>query len=194
MKWPLHNSHPITTDFHELRPIRDPKRPHGAVDIGCPVDTEIFSPERGRCLYHVLLKKRPEVTSHNLYHPSTGVWYPFSNYWFDTWGGMIIVFGDSGQMHVFTHCQYNILLALNFQDRPNIAVDETSEGVLISNIDNPRKVEQAEHIGYSGNEGLSTGPHVHYEIHPTHWIWTVHEDRPDPMKIKWDGEVPWEKT
>jgi len=38
-----------------------------------------------------------------------------------------------------------------------------------------QKVQQGQVIGYIGNTGLSTGPHLHYEVH-------IGSDVVDPLK------------
>jgi murein DD-endopeptidase MepM/ murein hydrolase activator NlpD len=44
-------------------------------------------------------------------------------------------------------------------------------------------VARGEIIGYAGNTGYSTGPHLHYEVH-------VDGRRVDPMKYVYDS-TPW---
>jgi len=183
MTYPL-SSKRITAPWNEPRPlgVADPARAHvhGAIDIGCPVGEEIRSPEMGIVYWQCQPRKRTDT--HNVYWDDDS-WYAFSNYFHETYGGLVIVEGkESGLTHVFAHIEAPTVFRMLNQHTSHIDCLEDDVSYLICNMSQGRAIEEGEIIGYSGNAGKSTGPHVHYEIHRRR-SWLPHGERPDPAKL-----------
>jgi hypothetical protein len=88
--------------------------------------------------------------------------------------------------HLFTHSWWNQLYNKNIIDKLLITYQEEKKQdrfpiASMHNLATPAFIKVGDIIGYVGNAGFSTGPHVHYEIHEGKF--QVHEDRPDPEKL-----------
>lgn len=186
MYFPIRGPYKITSDFDELRPLSKPidqrKHKHGAIDYGVSKGTLITSPENGILYYHLLA--RQAKGTHNLFWQDK-VWYAFSNYFYEIWGGLIIVEGRTGYTHVFAHIEASVIGKMLNEKTSGIDIIESEQGLLISNLSYGIPIGVAEPIGYSGNAGYSTGPHVHYEIHRNR-KWIPHQYRENPMNLYGD--------
>ena len=180
MTFPVESPWRVSAGFDELRPLANPRRPHGAVDLAVPVGTPIRAPESGICYWH--LQIRNGEGGHDLYWPD-GVWYAFSNYMHDVFGGLLILEGGSSKLtHVFAHVSGETIIRMLNERAERVSYSEDRISYLFSNLDHGAATEEGEVIGYSGNAGLSTGPHVHYEIHNRRH-YTAHEDRQRPEEL-----------
>ncbi|KKL88989.1 hypothetical protein LCGC14_1919200 [marine sediment metagenome] len=193
---------PITTDFFEPRSLATVKKlkdltlspaerqrledllhDHGAVDLGTMQGTPIKAPESGAvfawCAYR---------TAAGIYWPDTprinGKSNTFRNYFYDTFGGVLILHTDK-LTHVITHSYGNQLF--NKDIFPDVRYHEEGKQTrfpLHAIYTTPIIVERGDTIGYVGNQGQSTAPHVHWEIHHGR-AWERWEDRINPAR--WAG-------
>lgn len=180
MTFPVDKPWRLTAGFDELRPLGNPRRKHGAVDLACTVGTIIRAPEPGICYWH--LQIRNGEGPHDVFWPDR-IWYAFSNYMHDIFGGLIIFEGWSTKLtHVFAHIEgRDIIRMLNAHEK-GITYYEDRIAYLFTNLERGVAMEEGEIIGYSGNAGQSTGPHVHYEIHNRRH-YTPHADRQRPEEL-----------
>jgi hypothetical protein len=173
----------VTTDFFEPRPISNPgEHVHGAIDIGAPINTPIYAPEGGEvmawCAYRIQSGTYwPDIPIIN------GNILPYCNYFYDTYGGVLILRAKGRQRtHVITHSYSNQLFNKGlFQDIYTYEEKEDSRFPFHAVQTGWHDVRMGAHIGYVGNAGYSTGPHVHWEIHHG-WKWNRWEDRINPER------------
>ena len=177
MTFPLKDDVTWSAGFDQLRPLSKPvaerDHPHGAQDFACPTGTGIYAPEDGKAWYHLIYGDGTQ----NVYWPAGG-WYAFSNYRFNTWGGLVCLEGMSGMTHVFTHLEPRAVHQFCNMPPP------MRQGGLVSYISFKHLdcVREGELLAHSGNAGFSMGPHVHYEIHHGR-AYTKHADRPRPDEL-----------
>jgi len=177
MTFPVDAPWRLSAGFDELRPLANPRRPHGAVDLAVPIGTAIRAPEPGICYWH--LQIRHGEGAHDLYWPD-GVWFAFSNYFYEVFGGLVIFEGWKSKLtHVFAHLAGRDIVRMLNMHKAEISYDEDRISYLFSNLRRGVATEEGTIIGYSGNAGQSTGPHIHYEIHNRRH-YTAHADRQRP--------------
>lgn len=180
MKWPIINHRIITTPWDDPRPISNPgEHPHGAVDIKTPIGAEIVAPEDGMLFLYYAFRQVSEPKS----WPNDGSnTFPWRNYFYDMFGGIIVLKGESGYTHLFAHSYINQLHNKTRHDWVAIEEKAAKRFPLTAMLAGGIRAREGEKIGETGNAGYSTGPHCHYEIHKG-FKWQRWEDRPDPRVI-----------
>lgn len=185
MIWPFETNTDITSDFKERRPLNADFKTHihGAVDVkGCIGDIFV-SPEPGDIMYMMNLRDSKQAGKE---WPDTKMRkYPFVNYFYDMYGGVVLLKGISGKMHVFCHIYKNQMD--RFVKKWNFEEEKLDRRFpFMSFFSDQKFVDAGADIGYFGNAGYSTGCHVHYEIHKKQ-TWTPHKNRINPEEVKWHG-------
>lgn len=189
MLFPIQTYYKLSTEFWHGRPInatpRQKTHPHGAWDAACPVGTEIHAPEPGEVYY--MLAFRSDI-SRGLFEANIEP-QPFDmrghHYFYDTYGGIIILMGESGHTHVMAHSYINQLFNSGFSDNwrsQESPMKERWPVVVFHTFDNSETVRAGDVIGRVGNAGLSTGSHLHYEIHNGK-RYQMHKLRIDPIEL-----------
>lgn len=178
----------VSVGFDQMRPLSAPPEqrthPHGALDIAARTGERIIAPEGG--MLHYWLAFRPDKTRRisELNHVVFPFHFQGHNYFYDIYGGVIILLGKSGMTHFFCHSFANQLYNLSgHRMRWKYAESRETERfpVFVWYTVNGfgHHVREGEKIGDVGNAGFSTGPHVHYEMHKGR-MWNPHADRPRP--------------
>lgn len=200
MRFPLARDWTITTGFDQPRPLTVPprkrKHKHGSWDIAAPAGTPVLAPEPGRLYYFCawrpdLSRRMRELKLSDAPFDMAGY-----HYFYDTYGALIILIGDSGKAHVICHAWLNQLYNDNptgnnirwtYRESPKV---ERWPLACLHTFHDTNVVMSGEHIGAVGSAGLSSGPHIHYEIHPRA-VWTESEKRIRPETIwpeQWEAK------
>jgi hypothetical protein len=113
---------------------------------------------------------------------------PYRNYFYDMFGGILVLKGSSGMTHVFAHIYGNQLfnkLDFNWKDcyMEQKAADRFPIFCWKSKM---KEVSSGEHIGFTGDSGHSSGPHCHYEVHQG-FVWQDWAKRLDPERFVWEA-------
>ena len=185
--FPVQRTWKLAADFAEPRPLEGPKtHVHGAWDIAVPVNTPIYAEVSGK-LYKVYHRRRDGKVFHDLFWLDK-TWFAFSHYYWEVWGCLIILEGDDGKTYVHAHCPREQTMNFFRTDAPCTyqTFDKTDAAEAFHNLDYPVHVSEGDLLGTSGNDGYSTGPHIHLEIHKGR-NYTPHADRPDPA-VLWPDE------
>jgi len=187
MSFPLKSNFRVTADFYEKRPLyAEPKTHiHGAVDLAVPIGTSLYAPEEGYLYYFAAFRNN---SSRNwlVYWPNRSV-FPFSNYFYDTFGAIIVLVSIDGKTHVFAHAFFNQVFNRGVLDKSAFSYyEEPSKEQFplfcFHTLEHARRVIEGEMIGYTGDAGQSEGPHVHWEIH--HGLgWDAWQDRINPFDL-----------
>lgn len=183
MLWPFPGNTKITTPWNDPRPISNPgEHPHGAIDIGTQTGSKIVAPEPGGLYLYFAV--RPNFVVH--WPGKEMESFPYRNYFYDMFGGIAVLRGESGLTHVFAHLYMNTMHNKQRHDWAFQEQREDSRFPVFSFMAGEIKVREGDFIGETGNSGYSSGPHCHYEIH-NGFIWQNWKDRPDPEKIEWEN-------
>jgi hypothetical protein len=184
---PVHGT--LTSDFNEPRPWGKPTHNHGAIDIANSIGAPINAPEDGELIAY--MASRSETAAKNHQGWPAGEWpqidnkqFPFANYFYDMYGGLLILRANSGRCHVFCHAYGNHLwntapVQPDLTKDPYTEEKKDSRFPMFAFMSKPKKVKMGQKIGFIGNSGYSTGPHTHYEIHHG-FYWEPHEKRVNP--------------
>jgi hypothetical protein len=200
MVFPVARHWKITTGFDEMRPLSVPEEqrdhPHGAWDIAAPTGTPIVAPEPGRLYYFVAIRASLDRKLGELdFNSHSPFEFRGHHYFYDTYGVLIILIARNERTHIFAHSWLNQVynrpptgdpLRWTYVESPKV---ERWPVMCWHTFEDRNRVIEGEKIGAIGSAGYSTGPHAHYEIHPTS-VWTEHENRIRPETL-YPSE--WEK-
>lgn len=181
MLWPFPGNTRITAGFDDPRPMSSPgKHKHGAIDIGTAEGSQIVAPEKGELFYY--FGTRPHDS---MYWPQGEMkGFPYRNYFYDMYGALLILKGQSGITHIFTHIYMNQIFNKENCEWAYYEEKLSARFPLFCFKSNEVIVYEGAKIGVTGNSGYSTAPHCHYELHKG-FIWQDWADRPNPEKINW---------
>jgi len=182
MIWAFPGNTKITAGFHEPRPMSNPgEHPHGAIDIATPVGSTILAPEHGKLIMY--FARRPKDGLY--WKPNEMGHFPYRNYFYDMYGGLLILKGESGLTHVFTHIYMSQMHNKEKHDWAYIEEKADERFAIFCMLAGEIEVFEGAKIGVTGNSGYSTGDHCHYELHKG-FVRQAHADRPNPQEILWD--------
>lgn len=175
---------PVTGRWSDKRPLSNPHRPHGGIDIAAEIGTPIYAPEQGT-MYHFCLRRQSKDQWWKWPLKEAAVnGLPWGAYGYDLYGGITVLRSQGGERtHLFCHSWLRQLwtnsVAWSYQESP---ADEDFPIMLFHTFSHPVLVAEGEQIAAVGNQGESTAPHLHWEIH-NGWGWTDYAARPDPERL-----------
>jgi len=187
MQHPLPGSR-ISASYEQKRPLSVPMdrrtHVHGAIDIVADVGTPILAPERGMLYYFAAFRHDRSRTLAELNLDGEPFDFAGRPYFYDVFGGIIILLGNSGKTHLLAHSFMNQLfnsppVRVRWKYKESLKVERWPLTAFYTTNGYGRHVEEGDTIGAVGNAGYSTGAHVHWEIHNGR-RWQEYADRPNP--------------
>jgi len=181
----------LTSNFYEPRPLSNPgKHPHGAVDISAAIGTPIYAPESGTVFCYTGIRKEEKTYWPNPIPKVHGKPFPFRNYFYDMYGGIIVLQAHNGnpekvtRTHIIAHSYGSQIFNKSiFNEYRSHWVEETEDERFPFHAMYTEYIIATEGtlIGFVGNAGYSTGAHVHWEIHHG-FQWEEHKNRVNPER------------
>lgn len=172
----------ITAPFSQPRPLgAAPTHVHGAIDVAPTSIHGVVAPVSGRAQFLQFL--RPNITT---FFPADDkdiiLRHPTHNYFYDLYGGICtIIDKHTGYLHVLTHFWASALWSRSVPVYTESRVEGRFPCVAL--IGTPFVVKEGAPLCPVGNAGFSTGPHVHWEIHPSSEVLSPYADRLDPEAL-----------
>jgi len=184
MLWAFPGNTKITTGFHEPRPVKNPgEHKHGAIDIETKINSLIVAPEKGKMFQFFSI--RPHDSMYWNHKELVGI--PYKNYFYDMFGGLIILKGASGFTHIFAHIYMNKMFNSDSYLEWKYKEEKLNARFPLFCFQSEEvEVFEGAEIGNTGNSGYSSGPHCHYEIHHG-YKWERWENRVNPQEIIWNN-------
>ncbi|MFP4378693.1 MAG: M23 family metallopeptidase [Spirochaetales bacterium] len=180
----------LTAPFDQMRPLSVPESQrthvHGAIDLAAPVGTPILATEAGMLYYFVAFRPTRNRELAELELDNEPFDFAGHPYFYDTYGALIVLLGESGKTHLFCHSFMNQLfndppVRVRWRYKESPAIERHPLTAFYTTNGYGRYVHEGDHIGDVGSAGYSTGPHVHYEMHSGR-RWQPHGDRPNPAE------------
>lgn len=188
MTWPVPGGQ-ITAGFDQMRPLSvSPGQrwhKHGAIDIAAPVGTPILACERGMLYYFAAIRPNRDRDMYELKLEHGPFDFGGKAYFYDVFGALAILLGDSGVTHIFAHSWINQLFneppkRVRWRYKESPKVERFPLCAFFTMNGYGRHVHPGDEIAYVGNAGYSTGAHAHYEMHGGRaWQRWEHRPRPD---------------
>lgn len=182
----------VTTGFWNLRPYSKPWKErtyiHRGWDLSRSHTEKIIAPEMGKVFYQ-FIQRRPQTRTLSQYWPD-GDWYMFSNFYYDTMGGVAVLVGQSGKIYCFGHIDVDVI----FNMMRNYGIKYQWKGKqwayndyvkYVNTITWAHVLEPGGTIAYIGNAGYSTATHTHMQIHETR----SYNSRIDPAELWPDRKI-----
>lgn len=178
----------ITAGFDQKRPLsaqaHERWHVHGAIDIAAPAGKPIYAPERGMLFYFAAIRPNRDRDMRELELEHGPFDFGGKAYFYDVFGALAIVLGNSGITHIFAHSWLNQLfnvppVRVRWQYKESPKVERFPLCAFFTTNGHGRHINEGDHIADVGNAGYSTGPHAHYEMHRGR-AWQRWEQRPRP--------------
>lgn len=171
----------ITASFNEMRPLTAPPSKrwhiHGALDIAGG-DGIIRAPVGGIAQGVVIFrgvdpqKGLGSWGGENLKEKREILAFPWRDYWYDTYGGFVVLYESSKRMHLLCHIWASKLLnpeappsMFPFRYAYYLEEVEDTRWACHMMFTETTQVKEGQPLARIGSAGYSTGPHVHWEIH-----------------------------
>jgi len=158
MTWPVPGRTDVSATFEQMRPLSVPKEErthiHGAIDIPAPSGTEIIAPEDGVVVCFAAMRRSRNLGGGEMPDMDlAGFDIRGHHYYYDIYGGVIVLVGDSGRVHVITHSWRNQLFNRWAHSRgASIETVETPEverfPAVCGEVSSPVSVGEGEKVGY----------------------------------------------
>ena len=180
----------ITTAFDEIRPLhivealKDQNisqtqraaleaklHKHGAIDIA-PKKEDIRKP-----MIPIVAAENAAAFAWCAFRPARDLLWPkmpvindigmaFCNYFYDVYGGIIVMMAG-GRTHIIAHSWQDQLFDKGIFKHLHTFEEKAVKPFPIHAVYSDLvEVKEGDVMAYVGNQGLSTGKHVHWEIHP----------------------------
>lgn len=149
------------------------KHYHHAIDIAGAMGAIIRAPATGRAWLWVAFKgiDKGKPKGFKPVPKIDGRYFGFCHYYYNVYGAIIFVEeienGLVQHTHLIAHCDYEQMAAQSiFSHCHTMAIVVEGQYPVHALYTNKVDVKEGDEIGFVHTRGTSTGPHIHWEIHP----------------------------